>query len=294
MEDGPPEQAPVLGGAKLDFAAAAPGGLAEDGDVVRVAPESGDVPLHPGDARLLVQVAEVGGLVGGLGGELRVGQEAEHVDPVIDAYQDHAPAGDALPVHLHLGGIAHHEAAAVEPDHHRQLVLGAFRIGPDVQLEAVLAHGHAGIHMPFPGIDVVRVPAGDLLHGDGAELKAVAHPFPGHRGLGGPPAVGARGGGGEGDALEGGHSRVGGGDAPHPAALGFDFTQHYSSPFNPGRACRNSLCWRRARPAIRGRRDISSGCSSRPALCRIPAPSRRGEGSPPGRRWRRRRDAPPG
>ena len=258
------EQALVLGGAELDFAAAAPGGLAEDGDVVRVAPEGGDVPLHPGDARLLVQVAEVGGLVGGLGSELRVGQEAEHVHPVVDAHQDHAPAGDALPVHLHLRGVAHHEAAAVEPDHHRQLVFGAFRIGPDVQLEAVLAHGHLGVHVPFAGVDIVGVAAGDLLHGDGAEFKAVAHPLPGRHGLGGPPAVGAYGGGGEGDALEGGHAGVGGGDAPHPAALGQYFTQHVSSPFfslSPGRACRNSPCWRRARPAIRARRGRSSGCS---------------------------------
>ena len=59
LHDGALEQAAVQRRADLRQHAAGPGGLPEDGDVLRVTAERGDVLDHPSDAGSLVQETEV-------------------------------------------------------------------------------------------------------------------------------------------------------------------------------------------------------------------------------------------
>ena len=64
-------------------------GFAEDGDVGGVSTEGGDVVLDPGEGGGLVEEAVVaGGVVGGLGGEFGVGEEAEDAEAVVHRDDD--------------------------------------------------------------------------------------------------------------------------------------------------------------------------------------------------------------
>lgn len=101
--------------------------LAEDGDVVPVAADAGDVAVHPVQRRLLVGEAEVADareavcfqVVGnGFGGE-----EAEEADAVVDCDADdwRADRGRVVNQFYHVvAGVrrgAEQERAAVDPDH---------------------------------------------------------------------------------------------------------------------------------------------------------------------------------
>ena len=94
-------------------------GLAKDGDVAGVAAEARDVLPHPAERGLLVHDAVIAGRVA-LGIDGRVGEEAEHVEAVVQRDAD-----DALG-HERAGvvavGAAHEQPAAWEPDHDRALV----------------------------------------------------------------------------------------------------------------------------------------------------------------------------
>ena len=63
-------------------------------------------------------------MVGRLGGELRVGEEAEDAEAVVHADDDDVATGEELAVLAGLGGAAGGEAAAVDPDHDGELVPG--------------------------------------------------------------------------------------------------------------------------------------------------------------------------
>ena len=68
-------------------AAFPPSGLAENGDILRIPAEGGDIALHPFHSGALIQQAEIGaGFIPSRRGELRVGEEAEHVHSIVDAH----------------------------------------------------------------------------------------------------------------------------------------------------------------------------------------------------------------
>ena len=115
-------------------------GESEDRDVVRIASEPGDVPLHPLQGRDLVHVGVVAlGLLRALAAERGEREEAEAPQAVVEAHQDDAILGE-LDSRRHRGGTtAAHESAPVNPDHHGELrPWRGVRRAPDVQEQAIL------------------------------------------------------------------------------------------------------------------------------------------------------------
>ena len=114
-------------------------GLSRHGDPVRVSAEPGNVLLHPLASLAHVIERIVAGGSPALGGEIRVGEEPQEAQAVIDGDHHHIlPFGEARPVAHHLASAARHHAAAVDPEEHGQLVLRRLRRGPDVQVQTVL------------------------------------------------------------------------------------------------------------------------------------------------------------
>ena len=151
----------------------------EQHHVVRVAAELGDVGLHPLQGLDLVQGAPVaGGMLRILGRDLRMGEEAERAHAVVERDQDHVLGRELLAVELRLGAPAFAEAAAEDPHAHRQLLVRlAGRLGPYVQIQAVLAVRGLGAVSPLGGVaaGVVRG-----LERRMAEGVARADAFPRH------------------------------------------------------------------------------------------------------------------
>lgn len=56
----------------------------------------------------------------GFGGQLGVGEEAQRVEPMIDGDDNNATRGKTRAVVARLGAGADDEAAAMNPNHHRQ------------------------------------------------------------------------------------------------------------------------------------------------------------------------------
>ena len=171
---------------RVDLHAAA--GLAEDGDVVRVAAETGDVVPHPPQGHDdVVHARGAGeGVLLSKFGEVEIAQD---VQPVVDGDHHHvSPAAEILAVIAdQFQGRAVAEAAAVDPEHDGLLRRLVQRRRPDVEHLTVLALGpvaHAEVH-------AVRLQAGAV---QGQAHRAVhAHipdPLPGRDGRGGQKALG--------------------------------------------------------------------------------------------------------
>src|SRR5947209_20042047 len=97
-------------------------GLAEDGDVLRVAAERGDVPLHPLEGGDLVHVGVVAlELFGMLSSQRGEGEETEAPQTVVEGDQDDALPGELTSRSARRGAAAEHESAAVDPHHDWQL-----------------------------------------------------------------------------------------------------------------------------------------------------------------------------
>ena len=115
------------------------GRLAEDGDVAGVAPERRDVVAHPLEGRDVVEDAVVARrLLGRLGGQGGMGEEAEGPQAVVGGHHDHALLRHRAAVEDPGAASARAVAAAVEPHHHRP-ALAHPRRRPQVQGQAVLA-----------------------------------------------------------------------------------------------------------------------------------------------------------
>ena len=150
-----------------------------------IAAEGRDVPLHPLQAGDQVQEAVVAGsLVRRFRAQLRMREEAERPHAVVDADEHDTLAREVLAVVDRAGGGAEGEAAAVDPDEHRNAVARRPGRRPDVEVEAVLAH----------------VPLAVPLVGIRPELLGRPHALPPGGGLRRAPAEVARGRRGEGDA----------------------------------------------------------------------------------------------
>src|SRR5215204_2994401 len=91
-----------------------------DGDVVRITPEGGDLPLHPLQGRHLVQQRLIAGGRERLTGDGPAVQEAEDAQPVVERDNDHITAADELAAVVEqLGASTGNVPATVDPDHDR-------------------------------------------------------------------------------------------------------------------------------------------------------------------------------
>ena len=275
LQDGSPHHSLGEGRGDDGLNAHAAGGLACQGDLVRVASEGGNVLPHPLQGEDLVQDAVVAGhTLGVFPFQIRVGEEAEHVHPVVDGHQHHAFFGAAFPVELLLRAAAVHERPAVDPEQHRQLGAG-FSVcrGPDVQVQAVLVPRrnhhvvkffpvklHGGkLRLGAPGGESGAVQRG----GPGGVLLGTAEPqFP-HRGLG------------VGHALEHNRVPVRAQAAPDGSLFGGDAGIHVVSSF------RNKLLKAGRWKAVPGgRRESSAAGTPLPGRCRLSPGRARRSGGP--------------
>ena len=183
--------------------AAGTGALAENHHVVRIAAELGDVFLDPFQDLDLVQGAPVaGGVLRILGRDLRMGEEAERAHAVVESHQDDILRAPVLAVELRLGAPAFAEAATEDPHGHGELLVHlAGRLGPDVQVEAILAVGGFVAITPLRGVAAGIV---GRLERRMIEFVADLHALPGDDGLRRAPAVLAQRRSGVRDAAEDG------------------------------------------------------------------------------------------
>src|SRR5262249_20598026 len=101
----------------------AAGRLAADGHLRRVTAEPGDIPVYPGQRRLLVHQAVVARLPV-RAGQRRVGEEPEDAQPVVDGHHDDTGGvHDEAAVVLVRAAVG--QPAAVDPEVHRQPGAGA-------------------------------------------------------------------------------------------------------------------------------------------------------------------------
>ena len=127
--------------------------------------------------------------------EFGMREEAEDAEAVVHRNDDNAFLGEVGTVLSRLGGCARDETAAINPDHHGQLVFAGaeLRGRPHVEVETVLAG---------PGSRKIMSSKDAALHAARAEFGGLARAFP----LGGPrrwlPAKVADGRCGVGDAQE--------------------------------------------------------------------------------------------
>ena len=134
-----------------------------------------------------------------------MGEEAERAHAVVEGNEDDVLRRPLLAVELRLGAPAFPHTATEHPHGHRKLLLRlAGRLGPYVQIQAVLAVGRLRAVAPLRGVaaGVVR-----RLERRMAEGVAHFHAFPRHDGLRRLPAVLADGRRGERNAAEHGDAR---------------------------------------------------------------------------------------
>jgi hypothetical protein len=182
------------------------GGLAEDRDVVRIAAERRDVLLHPlqhGDRVTERLVARR--VAARLLRQLRVREEAERAEAVVEVDEDDSLLGEVLTVVVRAVAAAFAVGTAEDPDHHRTPLVGAIGGSPQVEVETV-----------FAGLRRVGQVDGDVLvrqavrlrglDADIAERVGVADTFPPGGRLRQLPAQLADGRCSEWDALERAHA----------------------------------------------------------------------------------------
>src|ERR1035438_7066120 len=97
-------------------------------------------------------------------------EEAEDVGAVVDGDRDYALAGHALAVIARLRAVAVLEAAAEDVNENWKFFVTRFGGGPDVEVEAILAHAVAA----EPVVGAGR----GALHAPGAEVVGVASAGP--------------------------------------------------------------------------------------------------------------------
>ena len=182
--------------------------LAENRDLSRISAEVRDVRPNPLERSDVIHQPVVSrGAPVRLLGQLRMGEESEHSQAVVDGHQDHAFLGQFLPVvQRHRAGTVP-EASAVDPNHYRQPVGSGFGRRPHVQIEAVFV---------APGL--LRVGAQRLYAGS-AELVRFSHAFPIRDGTGRVPAQAADGRGGIRNTFERVDSGCGRGNPGNCAAV---------------------------------------------------------------------------
>src|SRR5271165_4567341 len=108
--------------------------------------------------------------------EFRMNEEAENIGPVIDGDCDHTFVGHVLAVITRFRTVTVLEAASENIEQDGEFLRPRFGCGPDVQVEAVLAHAIAA----EPVVCAGRSP----LHASWSELVGIADALPVLDGLG--------------------------------------------------------------------------------------------------------------
>src|SRR6185437_13906898 len=155
-----------------------PRGFPGDRDLRRIATEGRDVvvnPLQCGD--LIEQPVVAGRMMRGLGGQLRMREEAEDSQAVVRGDYDHAPARHVLAVIPELRRVPRDVPTAVEVEQNGELGFPV-RGCPDVEGQPVFAEAGG------PELHVLK---DVLLHAARTESRPVFHAFPRNHGLRGPP-----------------------------------------------------------------------------------------------------------
>ena len=109
--------------------------FAHDGDAVRVAAEGLDIVLHPLDGSNLVHETIVAGtLIGGLLGELRMGEESEDTLTIVGCDGDDALARHCIACISRFASAASHQSSAVEINQNRQMLLHGLCRSPYIKV----------------------------------------------------------------------------------------------------------------------------------------------------------------
>ena len=154
-------------------------GLAEDGHVVRIPSEAGDVVPDPPQGRDDVVASRIAG-VGVFLPEVRQIKIADDIEPVIDGDGHHV----SVPAHVLpligdvLNGGAGFIAASVQPDQDGAPGIVAAR-RPQIQIQAVLIHRPVAVRH----VKLAVGPGKRKLRADKAEAAGVEHIRPALRGL---------------------------------------------------------------------------------------------------------------
>ncbi len=213
------------------------------------------------------------------GGELRMGEKAQRVEPMVERHDENAARGNMRAVIARLGPGADDEPAAVDPDHRRQprpIVRGGRR--PDVEIKAIL--GDSG----GARVDVVEEDALQRIWPEGADR---AHAGPRRDRLRRPPAQAPQRRSGIRDALIGAHAvcvRLGDCERAAFNREGFRGHSDLQSRFRVNREIVGAPAFRRARQSARWNpapprsatpRSISpcvrTARTSRPSVARRPS-----------------------
>ena len=200
-----------------------------------------------------------------LGCERGKPEETEAAQAVVDAHEDHALAGEVVALVDRRLGAAVDQAAAIDPDHHRQLLRCRLRRSPDVEEQAVLAE---------VGSDA-RVAANDALQAVVTDLDRRPHARPGLDRLRRPPTQVAHRRSGERHALEGQDAVCGG--ALKPAGVDLDDgRRRRGGGVRPGHNCEQQANQRQGglghieRPEFDGSSQSDTGIETRGRVLRQP------------------------
>ena len=112
-------------------------------------------------------------------GELRMSHEPQGADSVRYANQDYPLLCEVRAIVQRDRSASDGEPSTVNPDHYRQTVIGRFRRGPDVEVEAILVRFHL-VHTEVSHDE-------RHLNARRRELVSVADCRPGDRGFWRPP-----------------------------------------------------------------------------------------------------------
>ena len=127
------EKAFRLRGNELRDDAAAARGMTEKRYVFGVAAEGRDIAVNPVECRRLIEITEIRAAVRFvLRGDLRMGEQAEEVESVIERNEYNAAAREFGSFKNRLIGIARGKSAAEDPDHDRQFFVFRLCRRPDV------------------------------------------------------------------------------------------------------------------------------------------------------------------
>ena len=117
-----------------------PGGLAEYGHVVRIAPKGRNILPDPAEGEEHVPQGNIRGRTGDF-------QKTVHIHPVIDRHQRHAVLREGCAVKARIIVVAVHAAAAGYPHHHRAFCRAGFG-RPYIQTQAVAASLYPAREIP--------------------------------------------------------------------------------------------------------------------------------------------------
>ena len=172
--------------------ACGPCGLAEHGNVRRIATKQGNIVLYPLNAHPLVKKSEIRTRpsINRFLFQHGMREKTKHIQPISNGDHHHALTGQLLSIELLLTGRSSLKRSTVKPYHHRQPMpiatgirtnLGTTAAStqgrrPDIQIQTILSHRSVSVNLPFPAVELIR--AGQRLHRHRREITGFEHAIP--------------------------------------------------------------------------------------------------------------------